>query len=921
MRADAQLQRHHQVMAAKVRDGLFIGDAETSMDADFLQLNKITNLINTSGHEVQNVFAGHGFVYQTFCWEDRPDFLVFPDMERDQALLDVVEFIDVSLRRGLSVLVFSVRGVSRSALVVCAYLMCKFHWGFEKAYDFVYTKKADLQLNQGFVQQLFTLEKRLAARRQKALKQQQLQQQGIVEPEGEADVALREKMRRKEWDNKYIIGNKGTIVNESAVRPVPPRRAGGTSNADEMSEDEAEEELLLVNSFVNGRNTITALPGPFRDALNAPKAFKLRFNDELQEEDIHMFPTDPMHPEYMPPGGGILKGVKRASNSGNSSSSSSSLAKKKHDALVGSDEGRGQVRFASKGPATSPTNTSKGAPHKASFRPGDHYQLPTQHAHNQQLQQQQQMQQQQHYTYGGASVGFMDDVDERDLYDFVGMGQGSRGASSSGTAGTRVPPTTTPTTRTPGSSSSSSGSGSGSGSAPTSPPRTAEDRLRTFMREMHLQQQQQLAALAASADEKGGTVPLKTASAAGSKGSPAKGGPGGGSSPQQHYKQQRPVSFAVGEDADAKRYDRKSVDFEDAAMTPSLSLYDLAAMPLEMSVDSEYKSTTATKYRSGAPSSAPRNGRHHGDDGDDHYRATSKPAKTTRYADDKGGGTYLLEQERIVLSRSQQQQQQQQQQSTYARDRGDFVDDDHLFDPLAAFQHGAAVRVRHDVTQELAALGVGTKGRGGDATGSARAKGGVRNAWVDDDVNAHPRGKSPLVRQQPHTKAATAAVAAAPSSSDYSSGPAVARTYRHGSPAQVRSMRPGTAPGGSSSTSAALRGSGASRPKAFATATGSKPRVGQSPARGGGGSQAQLLQPPPAMLSQQQRRGSFDSLSFDNVSAFDSLGSGRVSRPASPSTKARGYPSSMGTARANQHPNQFVGAPRSSTPTSSRGWR
>ena len=638
---------------------------------------------------------------------------------------------------------------------------------------------------------------------------------------------------------------------------------------DEMSDDEAEEELLLVNSFVNGRNTITALPGPFRDALNAPKSFKLRFNDEPQEEDIHMFPTEPSHPDFLPPAGGILKGVKRTG-----SSSTSSMAKKKHDTLSGSDEGRGQVRFVSKGPATSPTSKGAGgAPPKASFRPGDHHYQPPPPTQNHPA-----AHPQQHYTYAGASVGFMDDVDERDLYDFVGMGHGSsRGPSSSSSnssgvaGGARVPPPAQ------------------GGSAPTSPPRTAEDRLRSFMREMHLQQQQQLAALA---DEKGSVLPHRTASAGGSKGSPAAAAKGG--SPRQPYKQQRPVSFAVGEDADAKRYDRKSVDFEDAVMTPSLSLYDLAAMPLELSVDKEYKSTTI--HRGGTPSSAQRNGRHKADtevDDPYHHHATSKPTKTTRYADDKGGGTYLLEQERIVLSRSQPPPL-----PSYTRNSD--REDDQQFDPLAAFQHGAAVRVRHDVTRELAALGVGT----GGVTRTSRG-GNVRNAWADDDVvDARPRGKSPQIRQQPpqpqHAKAAP---------SDYSAGPAVARTYRHGSPAQVRSVRPGTAPARGSATS--------SRPKAVAPAVpaqGSKPRaVGQSPARGN--SQAHLLQPPPP-----QRRGSFDSLSFDNVSAFDSVGSGRASRPASPGTKPRGYPA--GTSRAHQHPNQFVGAaPRSSTPTSSRGWR
>eukprot|EP00596_Hydrurales_sp_CCMP1899_P002944 CAMPEP_0119047906 /NCGR_PEP_ID=MMETSP1177-20130426/55734_1 /TAXON_ID=2985 /ORGANISM="Ochromonas sp, Strain CCMP1899" /LENGTH=83 /DNA_ID=CAMNT_0007023081 /DNA_START=36 /DNA_END=284 /DNA_ORIENTATION=+ len=83
-------------MAAKLFDGFFLGDAETSMDADFLDLNKISRLINLAGQEVQNVWSGHGFVYETYCWNDQTDFLVFPAMERDRGLIDMVEFIDVS---------------------------------------------------------------------------------------------------------------------------------------------------------------------------------------------------------------------------------------------------------------------------------------------------------------------------------------------------------------------------------------------------------------------------------------------------------------------------------------------------------------------------------------------------------------------------------------------------------------------------------------------------------------------------------------------------------------------------------------------------------------------------------------------------------------------------------------------------------
>lgn len=245
-------------MAAKVFDGLFLGDAETSMDADFLDLNKISRLVNLAGQQVQNILSGHGFVYQTFCWEDQSDFLVFPAMEKDKALLDMVEFIDISLRKGLSVLVFSLRGMSRNAFAICAFLMFKYNWGFEKSFDFILSKKSDLQINQGFVQQLFALEKRLSNKRLKLLR---LNDQ-LAEPEG----PVRERLRRKEWDPVYLASTQSQLPSNSSSTH---RTKGGKDkikqrNTDEFSDNDGEDELLLVNSYLNSKNTLTVLPGPYR---------------------------------------------------------------------------------------------------------------------------------------------------------------------------------------------------------------------------------------------------------------------------------------------------------------------------------------------------------------------------------------------------------------------------------------------------------------------------------------------------------------------------------------------------------------------------------------------------------------------------------------------------------------------------------
>ena len=251
----------------QIKDGLFIGDADTSKDPEFLDLNKISNLINTAGTSIPNFWSTHGLVYLTYSWEDRETYCLFD--EYDDIVHDIVEFIDGSIRHGISVLLFSAKGTGRCTAAACCYLMYKYGWGFEKTYDFIHSKKPDINLNRGFVQQLFALEGRLLLRRRNGNLENQL-------PYDEA--------RMKSWDSAYL------------------------AHMTSVSEEILAEELLLINSFVNSKNTISELPGPFRSAMDTPKSFVLKFNQQLQEENIHMMRTEPPSRNAKASGGGILKG-------------------------------------------------------------------------------------------------------------------------------------------------------------------------------------------------------------------------------------------------------------------------------------------------------------------------------------------------------------------------------------------------------------------------------------------------------------------------------------------------------------------------------------------------------------------------------------------------------------------------------------
>lgn len=257
-------------MAMKIKDGLFIGDAETSQSEDFINDNKISNLINLAGREVPNIWAPHGLVYMTFNWEDRPDFKLGLNVYKHPSnigpgdfISDMVEFIDISIMHGISVLLFSRNGTGRCTAAICIYLMVKYRWGFEKAFEYVYSKKPDVNLNRGFVQQLYAFDKHLLLLHAGPEHNQFINsKQDSHDPSASLSViastvlSKNDYSRWKDWNPAYLM------------------------HKDAHDADYDKDELILVYSYINSKVSITALPGPYRAMLDAPaKHSKLRFTD------------------------------------------------------------------------------------------------------------------------------------------------------------------------------------------------------------------------------------------------------------------------------------------------------------------------------------------------------------------------------------------------------------------------------------------------------------------------------------------------------------------------------------------------------------------------------------------------------------------------------------------------------------------
>jgi hypothetical protein len=91
-----------------------------------------------------------------YLWEPIADAAPAPDLDW---LRRVVNFVDDNRRAGRNTFVHCRNGVSRSGLVVVAYLMFKNHWTRDEALAFVRSKREIARPNQAFMERLLEWER------------------------------------------------------------------------------------------------------------------------------------------------------------------------------------------------------------------------------------------------------------------------------------------------------------------------------------------------------------------------------------------------------------------------------------------------------------------------------------------------------------------------------------------------------------------------------------------------------------------------------------------------------------------------------------------------------------------------------------------------------------------------------------------
>ena len=148
------------VGAFKVKDGLFIGDEFAAQDLEFVVANKVSRIVNCAARQVPNHWEPIGITYISFPWFDTENQVLLDPTDKN--FNHFYTFIEKGLETGESVLVHSVRGVSRCVCVVTAYLIKKYQWSLYKSLDFIAFRRPDLDLNPSFLSQLSTFENRLS---------------------------------------------------------------------------------------------------------------------------------------------------------------------------------------------------------------------------------------------------------------------------------------------------------------------------------------------------------------------------------------------------------------------------------------------------------------------------------------------------------------------------------------------------------------------------------------------------------------------------------------------------------------------------------------------------------------------------------------------------------------------------------------
>lgn len=120
---------------------LFLGNIESSIDKSFINKNKIKVIINCS-NGIENKFENNkNIIYHRIPVDD--SLLDYDINLMKDYLPKIVKIIDYHLTNNNVVLVHCYAGRQRSAIVIAAYLIYKYNYSIDEAYQYILSKRSE----------------------------------------------------------------------------------------------------------------------------------------------------------------------------------------------------------------------------------------------------------------------------------------------------------------------------------------------------------------------------------------------------------------------------------------------------------------------------------------------------------------------------------------------------------------------------------------------------------------------------------------------------------------------------------------------------------------------------------------------------------------------------------------------------------
>ena len=150
------------IIISKIRDGIFVGDFKAGSNEDLLNQFKISHLLNISGQPLPYNIKEKDIKYLSLNLPETPNFSGDKNkIISDSKISEIVSFIDDSYINGEGLFGFSFNGKNRICVIIILYLMKKFKWPLKKCYDYVSTKKKDIDINDLYKKFLKEIEKEI----------------------------------------------------------------------------------------------------------------------------------------------------------------------------------------------------------------------------------------------------------------------------------------------------------------------------------------------------------------------------------------------------------------------------------------------------------------------------------------------------------------------------------------------------------------------------------------------------------------------------------------------------------------------------------------------------------------------------------------------------------------------------------------